>query len=569
MGKSQKVIRILLISLIIGTILEGLTALYKTIRLHSYESYDIDLMDFEPVNCSTSSDGKLVLGGLDPQLIKTLPSKYIDKIYIYFDSLETDMDVLVFYNGIDGIYFDDNNAAAHINPENDIAEIDIHEELNNFRIDFENTDASELTIKKIRLNAGKEEQIRMLWQYFSRARMLWYMLVIFVINIALIRQIQFPVFRKEVAFAKWCTLSFILALSILIGNSLYYDESDKRTYLPVLYQKGKKTDLSDLYSQIETQVTEHLGFRENLVEARSILAYKIMGFSTNKEVELGLNGWLYYKGEDNLSIVDNSYPMKTDDYIKTAKKLKEVKDRIESQEKEFYFLMPCSKVSIYPENLYGYDVETTPVDYLGKALRQYTDVKYLSLKNCLLAEKENCQLYYRTDTHWNHNGVLAGYEYIHGYFQDREIIESEFPKIEMSENSMQGDLERMMGSPFRETFDQFQIVNPKGKQDVNGMQFKRLKEIVEDRGLDIDHCYRFYNNDISGKSVLIFGDSFLDSGIIPLFAENFSEVTFFFTPYILQEAIDYYDPDIVIYEKGERAISRIREYLSESLSVME
>ena len=45
-------------------------------------------------------------------------------------------------------------------------------------------------------------------------------------------------------------------------------------------------------------------------------------------------------------------------------------------------------------------------------------------------------------------------------------------------------------------------------------------------------------------------------------------MTFFFSPYVIQEAIDYYDPDIVIYEKGERQTDIIAESLKSSLSEM-
>lgn len=132
--------------------------------------------------------------------------------------------------------------------------------------------------------------------------------------------------------------------------------------------------------------------------------------STANQVLKGKNGWLFYKNEsDGCNIPEyrgNNH------YSKAA--MKNIKNNLLRMEKAvkkkgavFVVLIVPNKEIMYPEympNSIKRKSTVTRADQLVKYLRKHTDLKIVYPKEELMVAKENHQLYYKTDTHWNAKG---------------------------------------------------------------------------------------------------------------------------------------------------------------------
>jgi hypothetical protein len=98
-------------------------------------------------------------------------------------------------------------------------------------------------------------------------------------------------------------------------------------------------------------------------------------------------------------------------------------------------------------------------------------------------------------------------------------------------------------------------------EDNNWYQLKSAPTAVETHGeldpLNLTYPnlnYTYENSNKNLPKLLIFGDSYCYNFQLPLIAESFSQVVFIHTENIdkFQSLVDYYKPDLVIYENVER-----------------
>jgi len=71
------------------------------------------------------------------------------------------------------------------------------------------------------------------------------------------------------------------------------------------------------------------------------------------------------------------------------------------------------KFTIYPEYLPSWVARSpspTPHDQLSAAMRRNGRVAFIDLREPLRAAKVRERVYYQTDSHWNFNGAIVGYE---------------------------------------------------------------------------------------------------------------------------------------------------------------
>ena len=106
-----------------------------------------------------------------------------------------------------------------------------------------------------------------------------------------------------------------------------------------------------------------------------------------------------------------------------------VKERNETLRKmgiPFYIVVIPSSAEIYPEYLPKYVVRAkeTPMDKLCTLMNeQAPEVKFTYIKDLLLQKKNNGQLYYKYDIHWNHLAAYYTSEYL------INTIKKDFPRI--------------------------------------------------------------------------------------------------------------------------------------------
>jgi len=227
-----------------------------------------------------------------------------------------------------------------------------------------------------------------------------------------------------------------------------------------------------------------------------------------------------------------------------SKKLNKINQYLKERNIPFIFMLCTDKESIYPEYYPDFVIkgqEPTSLDAVVDYISANTNIDFFCVKERLLKEKENWLLYPKIGNmqelcHNNETGSFIVYQEL------MNRINKYFPNIK----------------PF--TFDDVYItylIN--GLSNVNLKQEKNFKEI-EPRFFD--DAVEFENEDLSLPTLLLICDSYADwfKNCIP---QHFGRTIMhhWYTLARLEEYIDLYKPDIVVFESAERAIPEFAKML--------
>lgn len=193
----------------------------------------------------------------------------------------------------------------------------------------------------------------------------------------------------------------------------------------------------ELFSQFETYFSEHFALRTELVTLDGIIKSNLLGTSSNEDVIVGKEGWLYYTptSDDYMNI--NTLSDRGINNINHNLSL--LSDYCESVGASFTFTVAPNKNSVYPEYMpYNY-IETENQGNLERleavwqadfdewfsyvtssqpeksllvpeldTYDSYDTYDYCNLREALLEAKNKTtsSLYHKTDTHWNDRGAL-------------------------------------------------------------------------------------------------------------------------------------------------------------------
>lgn len=301
----------------------------------------------------------------------------------------------------------------------------------------------------------------------------------------------------------------------------------------------------DWNTQFQAYVSDHFGFRQELVRADSKLKANLFHVSAEEDVIIGKDGWLYYTPTVN-------------DYIGRAtvsnlglqnimRNLELMQEYTESKGSQFFVTVVPNKNTVYPEYMPDYYKNYgTPNNFENlQALLSDSDLNYISLKDSLIQEAENSEIpiYHKQDTHWNNTGALLGYRAImnqtgltYDAYEDADYL---------IEQSWQGDLQNML-------FPDSGVLDDNSTYHIN---FDYMYQ-GHYRNAD-DITINTLNSDGTG-SLLMFRDSF-GAAIIPYFSQNFRMARYSRArPYPLYN-LEMNDFDIVVMEIVERNISWIQK----------
>jgi len=218
-------------------------------------------------------------------------------------------------------------------------------------------------------------------------------------------------------------------------------------------------------------------------------------------------------------------------------KLNKINQYLSERNIPFIVMFCTDKESIYPEYYPDFVIkgpEPTSLDAVVDYISANTNIDFFCIKENLLREKENWLLYPKTGDiyelcHYNETGSFIA------YMELMMHINKYFPNLK----------------PF--TFDDVDItyiIN--GSSNVTLKQEKNYKEI---KPRFFDDAVEFENEDLSLPTLLLLCDSYADwfKNYLP---QHFGRTIMhhWYTLNRLDEYIDLYNPDIVVFESAERAI---------------
>lgn len=276
-----------------------------------------------------------------------------------------------------------------------------------------------------------------------------------------------------------------------------------------------------------------------------------MGDRVFPKVLVGNNGWLVFTAENDIEGYQHADIFTEGELARIQQSLDNLTDRYAEQGIVLLLVVPPNKNTIYPENvpaaipiLGDESALTQLVDYL----RQHGTAQILDLRPALLTAKEQRQIYYATDTHWNDYGAFIAYQEIMSALSEaypalKAHTESEFEVVIREPEPL--DLAENIGTSLLvESKVQFQ---PLFDSDTN-------YKTVNVGGRRIQYSS---NPDASLPTAIVYHDSFFFR-VIPFLGEHFSS-GIFIQNYIggglwNLSWVDEQRADIVIIEFTERTI---------------
>jgi len=319
--------------------------------------------------------------------------------------------------------------------------------------------------------------------------------------------------------------------AIFDANGTIVEGQEGNAVVQVEEQKVEIKDFPSLQTALN-QFTEKLFMRKNLIEFNTDLTALLTGgtYIESTQVLLGKNDWIFYKTEqDGFPIYDymgiNHY---TEAQLASiAANLIYMRDTFRDEYGiDFFVASLPNKEIVYEEYMPDTISRVNRVSKAGQVAEYIwanTDLVYSYPLEALLAAKEQKQVYYSTDTHWNQVGAFVGFQdlYSKAYGQEPATLDS-VTFIE-GDDLLAGDLANMAG------------IQADYTQDIKYAFDKESADPAQ------------YHDEV----VLLVGDSF--GGFYSQIAEGYyKKVIWKTTTEFTMSMIEEYDPDVIIWESVER-----------------
>lgn len=307
-------------------------------------------------------------------------------------------------------------------------------------------------------------------------------------------------------------------------------------------------------SDYESWFRDHMGLRRELINTNVKILYNSFNKFVSRDWYLGKSGDIIYAPK-GLLLDYQHLNLRTDMEVdRIGQSYQKISDWLEDQNIQFYYVQCYDKHSIYPEQMmdtipqYG---EISKTDQVIGYLKEKTTVNVISLKDILLLSKESYEVYsnFGDATHWTQRGAFIGYQYIMEQINMRNSNKYHILQEDEYDISIE-DLGSWINClHFPENLESFSIHSSQAR--LGDISF--LGTYSEDNR---HRCWE--NNTIDNDTrLLIMGDSYINTFIIEDFAESFNRTCMVWNAYTtdLEEIIDLYKPDIVIFECAERVDS--------------
>lgn len=364
----------------------------------------------------------------------------------------------------------------------------------------------------------------------------------------------------------WTLVIFVLVLLLLPLISMNHQKekvlkSEKRiaaNFPDVFDEEGKLS--KEFGDNFELWFNDNLGCRDKFANMASDIQIKVLHQSTDNQVELGRQGWLFYTPNHNIELATGQYRLTLQQLQQIAKNQQWVSDWYENKGIVYLLVLEAAKSSIYPEFIASHDCEVceTICEQVENYLKANTTVHVVNTKNALLDEKEKNSsiLYYKTDTHWTDFGAYVVYQTITNELQKMNLNMKSFD-VFFNEGDIikQRDLPAIMGASdnIGEKITKYATWEKTAKTSTDKNLHEQYQVANAAEPVIID------NPSAKNGILLIYGDSqwIPERNLPQLLGESFQRVVSLYCAgdYNYHTDIDeLVKPNVVIYGCGERFI---------------
>lgn len=320
----------------------------------------------------------------------------------------------------------------------------------------------------------------------------------------------------------------------------------------------------------EDLINNHFAFRRDLIDLNARAIFAVFGESASDSVVVGRDGWLFYANEGRLDDFRGLVRQTPDELELWTTALEVRRDDLAERGIPYLFVIAPNKQSIYPDKIpkrFNRVNPDTQFDTLLAHLKsKNSKVEILDLRESQRIARKKGTTYYPLDTHWNQFGAYYGYRAL------MKKLDEFFPGI--------GVLPPERLTWERHTRDDFDLPRLMGlrKRMGPGSNYLSIRDSTADfpseRPPDAPELktvtygegslqrYRISRSPGQKPRAIVLHDSFALS-MLPPMAEHFSEMVAIWAPFetdILEEAVEKFQPDIVIEERLDRMLQNTPLY---------
>lgn len=309
--------------------------------------------------------------------------------------------------------------------------------------------------------------------------------------------------------------------------------------------------------QFDRYLIDRAGFRSAMVFAGSYIETHIFRHSTNDQVVLGNDGWLFYAGDHTLEQMrgtDLFTPAALDQWIEH---MEAQRNWLAARGIPFLIVVVPNKERIYHEHMPASAGRLASITRLTqikhRLVERKSTLQLLDLTDALIAAKASVQVYAKRDTHWSGAGAFIGYLDIMRRLQPllpnlEPLRPEQMENVAIRYPARDFDLMRMLGLGLAGKGETLEYPLIRG---TPAWTTTRVDSVVDGK-----QRMRLTSTRANAPSAVWFRDSFSDTLAVYL-NSTFSTVTlegqagFRFDRALIDEA----KPDVVVYEFVERFLA--------------
>jgi alginate O-acetyltransferase complex protein AlgJ len=303
-----------------------------------------------------------------------------------------------------------------------------------------------------------------------------------------------------------------------------------------------------------TTFQDNLYKKDFLVEKVALLRMKI-GDRVFSQVLLGKDGWMEYTNGWNIDDFQNLTPLNNKKGLR--KKLVALNQYLESQGVTLLIVVAPNKATIYPDKL-PEQIESLPgqsrLDQLSIYLKD-GGLQVVDLRPGLRTARQDQDVYYKTNTHWNGYGAFAAYTTI------VNALGSSYPELKPYKAT---DLKLVTSDPSVQDIPRLIHVSTITEPMFF---FEPQKSFVQTLHPGDYYGYNKFSwiSDSKLPTLLMFHDSFGVMNLNDYLSMNFGKSHFVnmrgMSEYLTTETIRQFKPDVIIIEIVERDLNGLDVWL--------
>lgn len=367
---------------------------------------------------------------------------------------------------------------------------------------------------------------------------------------------------KNMRYVVTISSFFILVLFFFINQStnivsdIDYDENKKKNEKPIFninyldnYPKQYEAYLSDNFS-LRGLFLKYIGdintnlWKKSPKPDKLIIGKEKWLFNVDKELNFYL-GKTYFTDEELQIILDEFLYRK---------------ETLHNMGIEMHMVINPTKYSVFPEYLPAYmngSASKNIADQLIEYFRENSSIEIIYPKDTLLSLKNEAELYYKGDNHWNGIGAYYAAEYIAHKIYSCSIVNLPLESFDIDTvYNWKGNLAHMTANANNFAENRYDLkLKLNDAEEFNRNTFKPIEGFVY--AWDYQKSYRSRNDSL--PDALIIRDSF-GNALIPYMKNTFYHSTFIFDAWHYGFNLDIIrkeNPDVVVYMVLESLLPNI------------